>query len=69
MQDLSSIEIILLMYQRNNLREYLKLLSDDELNDAFNSVKYEDVLEIIREEKAYRYYSNMLNALKEGKSK
>ncbi len=57
------------MYQRNNLREYLKLLSDDELNDAFNSVKYEDVLEIIREEKAYRYYSNMLNALKEGKSK
>ena len=63
------------MYREHKLTKYLKTLDDQELELAFSAVKKvadeeaKDILESINMEKAYRHYSKILEALKEGKTK
>ena len=63
-------------YHEQGLTAYLKALDDDDLELAYHIIRREEIntdtdkmLGLIEMEKAYRYYSNILEGLKEGKTK
>ena len=63
-------------YNEQGLTAYLKTLDDDDLELAYHIIRREEIntdtdkmLGLIEMEKAYRYYSNILEGLKEGKTK
>lgn len=73
---ITDASVILHFYNNGLLTKYLLLLDDEELDTAGINVlttdplkEKESILELIRNEKAYRYYSNILEGLKEGKTK
>ena len=63
-------------YNEQGLTAYLKALDDDDLELAYHIIRREEIntdtdkmLGLIEMEKAYRHYSDVLEGLKEGKTK
>lgn len=63
-------------YHEQGLTAYLKVLDDDDLELAYHIIRREEIntdtdkmLGLIEMEKAYRHYSDILEGLKEGKTK
>lgn len=73
--EVTDLSVILHFYNNGLLNKYFSLLSDEELDivgvKLLSSQEHaaENILELVRNEKAYRYYSNILEGLKEGKTK
>ena len=72
----TDINVVLDYYDKGMLKEYLSLLDDKELdivgvNVISTNKLYEkkELLELIKNEKAYRHYRDILDKLKEGKTK
>ena len=63
-------------YHEQGLTAYLKALDDDDLELAYHIIRREEIntdtdkmLGLVEMEKAYRHYSDILEGLKEGKTK